>query len=135
MITGSCLCGQLSYELDETSAVGGMHCHCTDCRKATGSGKASIINFPKSAVKLSGSYKTYETIGTGGLHIQRGFCPDCGSQLMTLVGEMPDNIFIKAGTMDDSSWAQFDISIWGDSAQDWSPADQRLPVLPKNMTT
>lgn len=135
MITGSCLCGQLHFEADETQAQGGIHCHCQDCRKATGSGKASIVNFPKSAVNLVGDYNIFETVGTSGMHIRRGFCPTCGGQLLTLVEEMPDNIFIKAGTMDESSWARFDVTIWGDSAQNWSPVDDRGPVLPKNLTS
>lgn len=134
MITGSCLCGQLSYTCDESAAQGGYHCHCTDCRKATGSGKASIVNFPKSAVVLSGEVKIHEVVGTNGSHIQRGFCPNCGGQLLTYVAEMPDIVFIKAGTMDQSDWVQFSANLWCSTAPAWSPADDRLPSFDQNPT-
>ncbi|MGB2270972.1 MAG: GFA family protein, partial [Candidatus Micropelagos thuwalensis] len=54
MITGSCLCGQLSYELDETKTEAQLHCHCRDCQKVTGSGKATIVMLPRENLKLSG---------------------------------------------------------------------------------
>ncbi|WP_438269777.1 GFA family protein [Neptunomonas phycophila] len=35
MITGSCLCGKVSYEI--SGEVGDIvHCHCVTCRKAHG---------------------------------------------------------------------------------------------------
>jgi len=135
MITGSCVCGQLHYEADETQVIGAMHCHCSDCRKATGSGKASIVNFPKTAIKLSGNYKVYETIGTQGSHIKRGFCPDCGSQMITLIDEMPEIMFLKAGTMDDSDWITFGANLWAKSAQKWDPIDASLMSFDENPVT
>lgn len=132
MITGSCLCGQLSYQLDEAAALGGYHCHCKDCRKATGSGKASIVNMPKSAVALSGDYKIYEVVGTDGAHVQRGFCPNCGGQVLTLIAEMPEVIFIKAGTLDACDWVSFSANLWCSTAPAWSPPATDLPSFDKN---
>lgn len=61
MITGSCLCGQLFYELDETKTEAALHCHCKDCQKVTGSGKATIVMLPRESVKLSGEHKLYKS--------------------------------------------------------------------------
>ena len=41
-LTGSCLCGSVKYEL-EGKAERFYHCHCSRCRKATGTGHASNL--------------------------------------------------------------------------------------------
>ena len=132
MITGSCLCGQLSYELDETKTEAQLHCHCRDCQKVTGSGKATIVMLPRENLRLSGEHKLYKSRGTDGSHVARGFCPICGSQMLTFVEEIPDHVFVKAGTMDDSSWVKINSSFWSDTAMDWSPLDKSLDSFKQN---
>ena len=87
----------MQYEFDETQVGLGLHCHCKDCQRATGSGKATVIMFPLNAVKIEGEYKTYASLGLEGSHVNRGFCPNCGSQMFTFVDELPDQMLIKAG--------------------------------------
>jgi hypothetical protein len=132
MITGSCLCGQLHYELDETQAGEALNCHCTDCRKVTGSGKATVVTIPLDAIELHGEYKTYEKLGTDGSHVGRGFCPDCGSQMLTFVKELDGFVFVKAGTMDDSEWVKPVANCWVPSSCSWSPADETLTGFAAN---
>ncbi|MEL0162990.1 MAG: hypothetical protein VW842_08950, partial [Halieaceae bacterium] len=43
MQKGHCLCGNVQYEFDETQVGFGLHCHCKDCQRVTGSGKATVI--------------------------------------------------------------------------------------------
>jgi hypothetical protein len=59
MQKGHCLCGDVQYEFDETKVGFGLHCHCKDCQRVTGSGKATVILFPLDAVSISGEYKTF----------------------------------------------------------------------------
>ncbi|EED36610.1 glutathione-dependent formaldehyde-activating, GFA [Luminiphilus syltensis NOR5-1B] len=132
MITGSCLCGEVSYQLDETQAKSALHCHCRDCQKVTGSGKATVVFLPDDAISIEGSYSRYFKIGTDGSHVHRGFCPSCGSQLFTFVEEMPGAVFVKAGTMDDASWVNVEASCWSGSANPWSPLDTKIPHFEGN---
>ncbi len=132
MITGSCLCGQLSYELDETKTEAALHCHCKDCQKVTGSGKATIVMLPRDSVKLSGEHKLYKSRGTDGSHVGRGFCPICGSQMLTFVEEIPDHVFVKAGTMDDSSWVKPEANCWHESESTWSPVNTAVMSFDRN---
>lgn len=120
---GGCLCGSFSYEFPRAAVVSAFHCHCKDCQKSTGSGKATIIMLPAELVKTNGALKTFSVTGTEGAHVVRGFCPTCGSQLMSHVEEMPQLRLIKAGTLDDSSWLTVNTSCWVESAEPWSPAD------------
>lgn len=126
MITGSCLCGQLYYQLDETQAGAAFHCHCRDCQKVTGSGKATVVHLPEAALALHGEHKIYEKNGTDGSTVRRGFCPHCGSQMLTFIAEIPGFVFVKAGTMDDSSWISMQANCWTASANSWSPVDTTI---------
>ena len=61
---GGCLCGQYSYAFPREAVVSSHHCHCTDCQKMTGSGKATIIMSRRPA--STGELKTYTVTGTTG---------------------------------------------------------------------
>ena len=126
MITGSCLCGQLHYQLDETQAQLAVHCHCRDCQKVTGCGKATVAALPLDAIELFGEHRIYSSRGTDGSHVNRGFCPQCGGQMLTFVDELPGLVFVKAGTMDDSDWLVVNASCWTHSASCWSPVDESI---------
>ena len=75
MITGSCLCGQLSYELDETKTEAQLHCHCRDCQKVTGSGKATIVMLPRENLRLSEN-TNFIKAGERMARMSQGILPD-----------------------------------------------------------
>lgn len=130
--TGGCLCGNIRYQLDRASVLSAAHCHCTDCQKATGSGKATIVFVPSGALEMQGECRIYRVVGSDGTHVNRGFCPDCGSPIISYVDEQPGLKFIKAGSLDDPSWVTPEASYWCDSARGWSPVDKELPGFPAN---
>jgi hypothetical protein len=56
-------------------------------------------------LKLSSkALKTYHDTGESGQPVLRQFCDECGSPVISDVAVMPDILFIKAGTLDDTSW-------------------------------
>jgi hypothetical protein len=130
--SGRCLCGDFTYEFDRDTVISAHHCHCKDCQKMTGSGKATIVLVPTEALNSHGELNTFTVTGTDGAHVTRGFCPRCGSQVLSYVEEMPTTRFVKAGTLDDSSWVRVDSSFWGSSAEPWSPVDEGATVFEKN---
>ena len=130
--TGGCLCGKIRYQFDRDQVMASGHCHCRDCQRATGSGKATIVFVPTSALSVEGEYRTWTVLGSDGTRVSRGFCPDCGSQVLSYVAEQPDVRFIKAGSLDDSAWVQAQASYWEASAQKWDPVDPELPAYPGN---
>lgn len=131
-VTGGCLCGNFSYELDRDQVMSAHHCHCKDCQKITGSGKATIIMSPEGALKATGELKSFTVEGTDGAHVTRCFCPNCGSQLISYLEEMPTMRFVKAGSLDDSSWVTVDSTFWSHSAEEWSPVDGSCVAYERN---
>jgi len=129
---GGCLCGTIRYRFERDSAMSAHHCHCTDCQKSTGSGKATFLFVPVSAVDTQGELQWYTVTGTAGSNVSRGFCSNCGSQLMSLIKESPALCIIKAGSLDDISWLKITSSFWAETATQWSPVDQSYPSVPQN---
>ena len=132
MIKGGCLCGKIRYEFKQEDVISAGNCHCKDCQKATGSGKATIVYIPSKSLKINDDYKIYSVIGHEGSNVHRGFCPDCGSPIISYVSEQPDIKFIKAGSLDDSSWLKIESNFWSDTANHWDPVDEKLPTFEKN---
>ena len=123
---GGCLCGNVSYEFNKPSSMTTHHCHCKDCQKSTGSGKATIMLIPKDELKISGELKFYTVTGSAGSHVTRGFCENCGSPLVSFVEEYADIRFIKLGSLNDSSWVNVESNFWSSTANSWSPADEEI---------
>ena len=130
--TGSCLCKQVSYSFPSDAVVSAHHCHCIDCRKSTGSGKATIVLISDNALKVKGKIKYFSVIGKGGNKVSRGFCETCGSPLISSVEGYEGTKFIKAGSLDDSSWVNINSNFWSDTAMDWSPLDNSIDSFAQN---
>ena len=130
--TGGCLCGNIRYEFKRKDVISAGHCHCKDCQKITGSGKATIGFIRTNDLKINEDYKVYSVIGNDGTNVNRGFCPNCGSPIISFVTEQPHLKFIKAGSLDDSSWLKIESSFWSVSACNWDPISKSLPSFQKN---
>ena len=130
--TGGGLCGNIKYKFNREDVVSAGHCHCKDCQKITGSGKATIVFIPTKSLEINNNYKVYSVIGHDGTNVHRGFCPNCGSPVISYVTEQPDLRFIKAGSLDDSSWINIESSFWGISANKWDPVNDNIPCFEQN---
>lgn len=96
MHSGSCLCGEVRYEV-EGAFERFYLCHCTHCRKDTGSAHAA--NLFSSSAKLTwlagdASVATYTLPGT---RHARSFCRICGSALPLASSDM---LVVPAGSLD-----------------------------------
>jgi hypothetical protein len=121
-ITGRCLCGGVTYNVDAAPVVQAV-CHCTDCQRQTGNPFSVVVGVPRAALQVQGdSIASYSTIGTDhGGETQRSFCSTCGSPVFSFAAVMPEVAFIKAGSLDDASWLKPVAEAWTTSAQPWAP--------------
>ena len=76
-VTGGCLCGNVRYRID-AEPLWLCHCHCSMCRKQTGSLIATYVGFPAGAVSWLGAEPTRYRSSKD---VQRSFCPACGSTI------------------------------------------------------
>ena len=130
--TGGCLCGNIRYEFKRKDVVSAGHCHCKDCQRITGSGKATIVFIRTNDLKINEDYKVFSVTGYDGTNVHRGFCPNCGSPIISFVTEQPNLRFIKAGSLDNSDWLKIESSFWSVSSCEWDPINESLPSYPRN---
>jgi hypothetical protein len=129
-IIGGCLCGQVRYSVKADPAFVGV-CHCKNCQKQTGTSFSVLIGVPKSALSIRGKIRTFHDSGDSGQAVDRNFCPECGSPIFSEAAVMSDVAFIKAGTIDDTSWLAPTVHIYCDSRQSWIPIPEGNRQFPK----
>ena len=131
-IKGGCLCGKVQYTSSAEPAMTAV-CHCIDCQKQSGSAFSINIGLRADEINFTGELRMVETHGLeSGKKINRYFCPNCGSPLYSAPDVMPGMIFLKVGTLDDTSWVKPDINFWCSTAQPWVSIDGSLPQFPGN---
>jgi hypothetical protein len=80
-LRGSCLCGTVTFEVDPPFQKM-IHCHCSRCRKGTGTGHATnMAGDPANFRWLSGeaSIRRYDL--PTAKSFSKWFCNECGSPL------------------------------------------------------
>jgi hypothetical protein len=130
-LTGGCMCGAVRYECS-AEPVMAANCYCTDCQHSSGGAFASVALVPKAAFKMTkGNVKHHEVTADSGNKLSRGFCAECGSPILSLIGAMPDLVGIKAGSLDDPSKFKPGVNIFMSSAPPWAPVVEGLPKFAK----
>ncbi len=115
-IRGSCLCGQVSWTV--TGPFDAFHlCHCSRCRKATGSAHAAnIFTRPENITWLSGQALIKRFDLPEAERFAKCFCTHCGSTVPYL-GRTGQYLVIPAGALDeDPGIAPLDNIFWADRA-------------------
>ena len=116
--TGGCLCGKIRYTLNAEPLMC-VTCHCKNCQRQAGSALSIIIGVPENAVEVTGELTTYHDTGDSGATVRRQFCNACGSPVFSRVASPPGVIFIKAGTLDDTTMLRPSFHCYTKSKQDW----------------
>ena len=118
-IHGGCLCGAVRYQSDAEPVVTAI-CQCTHCQKQSGSAFAVNIGVPKGTLRYTGEIPAlYRDSGESGQAVDRRFCARCGSPVVSEVQATPKLDWVKAGTLDDTTWVKPQAAGWCRSAQAW----------------
>jgi hypothetical protein len=125
---GGCLCGAIRFEIEgELAPI--QICHCSQCRR--GSGSAFATNIPVSASHLK--------LTSGGDRLKgvkltpektRWFCGDCGSPIYSSRMSDPATLRIRAGTLDGPMTARPAFHFYTASKADWWDITDDLPQHP-----
>jgi hypothetical protein len=121
-LTGRCLCGGVTYTADAEPVWQGV-CYCSNCQRQTATAFSVIVGVPIKALTVEGStLASFDTPSEGYQSTTtRRFCSTCGSPIFSTIESMPELAWLKAGTLDDSSWFEPTAEIWTRSAQPWAP--------------
>lgn len=116
--TGGCLCGKIRYTLNADPLLC-VTCHCKNCQRQAGSALSIIIGVPEDSIEVEGEVTTYNDTGDSGATVRRQFCNTCGSPVFTRVETPAGMMFIKAGTLDDTSSLEPAFHCYTKSKQNW----------------
>jgi hypothetical protein len=95
---GSCLCGGVQYRIDGDIGQIVM-CHCSRCRKATGSAFASVAPVPTGQFRIqAGQALLSEYESSPGVF--RVSCRVCASPLYSRRPAQPELVRVRIGTLD-----------------------------------
>ncbi|TAL03076.1 MAG: GFA family protein [Rhodospirillaceae bacterium] len=132
-IEGGCLCGAVRYQISGKPVATAV-CHCKNCQKQSGTAFSIVFSVKAKELSVDGALSTFEDVGSSGAPVLRKFCGKCGSPILSEIAALSHLRFIKAGTLDDTSWLKPQIHIWCDSAQSWVERDPALPQFPREPT-
>ncbi len=130
MLTGSCLCRAIRYEV--TVPIAELrHCHCADCQKASGAGGSVNAMIPSAGFRITqGTPKRFTKTADSGRTLHRFFCGDCGSPLFSRREVLPEITSLRIGTLDNAPPMKITTNIWTESARPWAYIDPQSKQFP-----
>jgi hypothetical protein len=100
-----------------------MHgiCHCTNCKRRTGSAFGISTYFDRDAVvEVDGETSIYAFHHAAQNHDQeRHFCPKCGTTLFWFVSALPQKIGIAGGCFADEELPEPNITLTDRNREKW----------------
>lgn len=134
VVSGRCLCGLVAYAYSGVVGPAG-YCHCKDCRQCSGSAFGISVRLEADKFALSqGRVKGYTKRSDSGVALTRHFCPECGSPIYTSSEKHPAYVYVKAGSLDDSTIVKPAHQSWVSSAVPWRRIVASLPTFDKGRT-
>ena len=131
-IQGRCLCGAVRYRSDAAPLLTAI-CNCKNCQRQTGT--AFSISGRCSKGRAHHGRSTARHLS--GCRRQRATCVAkilLKVRVANIHGRRThsDDDWLKAGTLDDTSWLQPQVNVWCDSAQPWVQMSDAIPRIPRN---
>ena len=122
-MTGGCLCGAVRFEIDgRISSI--WYCHCSKCRKTTGSAFHPAAMCRKSSFRwVSGERSISEYRTESGYHTR--FCSRCGSSVPAVLEN--GSVVLSVGSLDGNPGSRAVRHIFVGSKAPWFEIHGELP--------
>lgn len=121
---GSCLCGELQYEIDQLDMPIG-HCHCNTCRKAHAAAYTSTAGVNREHfrwIKGEDALASYES-SPGKV---RHFCSRCGTHLVA-GRQAQKHVILRVATLDEDPGQRPGMHIWRSHDVPWLQDSEDIP--------
>ena len=122
MITGSCLCGEIAWEIAQPPRWL-THCHCSLCRKAHGAAFSTFAGVPAGDFRWTRGEANVRGFASSA-DLTRTFCPRCGSKLPV---RWRDEVQLPAAALDGELGVRPSSHIFVASKAPWHEIRDALP--------
>lgn len=123
MLTGGCYCGKVGYQVEDAFDYA-LICHCSNCRRTTGSAFKPFAGIPRDRLSLTHGADSLMIYGddlTNNTH-----CAVCGSLLYSVVRE-GQWVHVAMGTLIDTPTIRPTAHIYVGSKAPWHQITDDLP--------
>lgn len=126
MLTGSCACGRVTYEIHGPLIGPVTYCHCWRCRKHSGSSFGTTAGILSSDLKfVTGEDLMQGWESSPGVH--RYFARCCGSPIYKRDGAAPEELGFRLGTLDTDPHLKAEMHYRIGSIAPWVEISDGLP--------
>ena len=123
ILTGGCFCGAVGYEVSDAFTYA-QNCHCSDCRRATGSAFKPFGGITRPALRVTRGEA--EILRHGGDDAHDIHCRRCGSLLFSVFPPR-EWIHVAYGSLHDSPSLHPTAHIWVSDKAPWHAIADGLP--------
>lgn len=128
MIKGSCLCGSVAFAVAPPFSAF-RYCHCSRCRKASGSAYAANLLVPRSQFEwLKGEACIRRFDLPQAQRFSVWFCSDCGSRVPHSI-RTRDDMLVPAGMLDTDPQMRPQNNIFWASKASWYVEPQQMQLF------
>jgi hypothetical protein len=127
---GSCLCGAVNIEINGTfnNMIDSIiHCHCSLCRKSTGTAYATNGFVNTADFKLTKGDDNLSSFAFKPGR-ERHFCKTCGSPVYSSNADDPSRIRIRLGLIDSEITERPVAHIFASSKANWDEIESSIPI-------
>ncbi|GLQ88884.1 GFA family protein [Dyella flagellata] len=123
MLTGECLCGDVRYRVEDRFLYA-LNCHCSQCRKATGSAFKPFAGIERDKLNVVKGQEALSMFGDEQGHDTH--CRRCGSLLYSVVRD-GQYVHVTLGTLVDEPSIRPTAHIYVGSKAAWYTITDDLP--------
>lgn len=125
VLTGSCACGAVRYEIRGELLGPVTYCHCWRCRKQSGSSFGTTVGVrADDLVLVAGEDRLSSWESSPG--IRRYFASCCGSPIYKRPDESPGLLGFRLGTLDSDPGRRVEMHFHAGSRAPWVEIDDAL---------
>jgi hypothetical protein len=129
MASGRCLCGTFEFSV-EGSFGDVRYCHCSVCRRGSGTAFTANARIHRSQWRLQGPRdRITEYEHKPGRY--KAFCSKCGSPLYARSDQDPDDIRVRLGGFEAALDVRITGHVWVDSKAAWYEIEDSIPRYPE----
>ena len=120
MLSGSCLCGAVRFEISEPPLRAG-YCHCTRCQRRTGTAASAQARIDGRAFTVTGGQSRIKSWRHPDGGFEKAFCGDCGAHLFSRNPDDHAQMSIRMSAFDQDPGVRPSWRTFVDYAASWEP--------------